>query len=266
MLRLLVCLVFLFTASFSFGAEKILTIGCSYECNVFYRFALTHTARTHQHKIRIIDLSKQSPINWNELDGILIPGGADINPAYYLSQVEPELAEYTKGLDYLVKYTAEGKKRDPFEFGLLKEYFANEKYKTIPILGICRGMQMLTVSQGIPLYVDIKKELGIRNRRYVFDQIQLSREEDSLLGSMFESSFIAFKQHHQGLRVPYFNEHRHRWPHLYVSAHSHNGKIAESLEFRDRPVLGVQFHSEKDFGYERHTIFGWFLDKAALAH
>lgn len=244
------------------SSSDVLTIGCSTKCDIFYKFAIKTTARAHKQKVRIIDLSKQEKINWKELDGIMMPGGADIDPKYYLHAVEPELVEYTKKLDYLVNYSAEGRRRDPIEYGILKEYFQREDAKNIPILGICRGMQMLAVSQGIPLYVDIKKELGIRNRRYVFDWITLEGRPESVMNDLFDHSFRAFKQHHQGIRVAYYQKNIERWPHLYVSSYSHGGKIAESLEFKNRPILGVQFHSEKDFGYERHTIFGWFLDQA----
>lgn len=258
--------IFLLLPTFSFATDGTLTIGCTTKCSWFYRHALRNTAKQHNQKIKILDLSKQEAINWNELDGILIPGGADINPEYYFPSIEPELVEYTKKLDYLVNYSAEGRRRDPFEFGILKEYFSNENYKDIPILGICRGMQMLAVSQGIPLYVDIKKELGIRNRRYLFDRITLTGERDSLMGQMFKHSFLGFKQHHQGIRVAYYMEHQERWPHIALTSYSNRGRIAESMEFRNRPVLGVQFHSEKDFGFERHSIFSWFLDKAEEKH
>lgn len=257
---------FCFSINLSFASEGKLTIGCTTKCDIFYKSALKYIAFRHHHKIKILDLSKQKVINWNELDGILLPGGADINPEYYLKSVEPELVEYTKSLDHLVNYSAEGARRDPFEYKILKDYFSNEDVKDLPILGICRGMQMLAVSQGIPLYVDIKKELGIRNRRYIFDKITIADRDDSLMSELFRHSFWAFKQHHQGLRVDYFNEHQARWPQIFLSSFSNKGLIAESMEFSDRPILGVQFHSEKDFGFERHSIFSWFVEKAKQRH
>lgn len=261
-LKILVLFCSLFASALSFGLDDVLTIGCTTRCNFFYKMALKNTAKQHKLKIKILDLSKQIAINWEELDGILIPGGADINPQYYFLSIESELVEYTKKLDYLVNYSAEGKRRDPFEYKILQDYFSNESYRTIPILGICRGMQMLAVSQGIPLYVDIKKELGIRNRRYLFDKITLTDQRDSLMWQLFEHSFRGFKQHHQGVRVSYFKEHQDRWPDISLTSFSNKGLIAESMEFKNRPILGVQFHSEKDFGFERHSVFGWFLDRA----
>lgn len=239
-------------------AETI-TIGCATKCDVFFRYALKKVARQNGVDVKVLDVSAEgSKTDWEKYDGLIFPGGADINPAFYLSSVESDLQEYTKSLDHLVNYSEEGKRRDPIEYNLLKEYFANQKAEDLPVLGVCRGMQMLAVSQGIPLYVDIKTELGIRNRRYIYDRI-VTEPGLTLLNELFTAPFKGFKRHHQGIRVPYFQENASRWPHLKVTSFSNQGRIAESLEFSNRPVLGVQFHPENDFGFERNRIFGWLI-------
>lgn len=262
MIKLPIFILCLFLVQSALAYTSEIRIGCTTKCSLFYKHALKRAAKHFDVKLEILDLSQvENPLE--NVDGILIPGGADINPKYYLSEVEPDLQDYTRKLDHLVNYSKEGERRDPFEYGLLKQYFKNESLKTLPVLGICRGMQMLSVSQGIPLWVDIKTELGIRNRRYIYDRIWLEEEQHSLLNSLFsESTFLGFKQHHQGIRVPYFEQHRDRWPHLKITAYSNKGRIAESLEFTNRPVLGVQFHPEKDFGHERKSIFGWLISSA----
>ncbi|MGE3608588.1 MAG: gamma-glutamyl-gamma-aminobutyrate hydrolase family protein [Bacteriovoracaceae bacterium] len=259
---ILFCVIALF--SFSFALAETLTVGCATKCDTFFRLALRRVGRLNDVNIRVVDVSQNgAEIAWDNYDAIILPGGADIDPKYYLSAVEPELQEYTRSLDHLVNYSAEGRRRDPIEFNLLKKYFSNPQLKDLPVLGVCRGMQMLAVSQGIPLYVDIKTELGIRNRRYLWDRINMNEEEgDSLMSSIFPHSFRAFKRHHQGVRVDYFKEHSDRWSHLSLTAFSNSGKIAEALEFKDRPVLGVQFHPENDFGFERKRIFNWLISKA----
>jgi putative glutamine amidotransferase len=243
---------------------KTVTVGCATKCDFFFKLALKREAKTQNVSVRIVDVSKSgTTIDWKNYDAIILPGGADIDPKYYLPHVEPELQEYTKNLDHLVKYSAEGKRRDPIEYNLLKEYFAREDLANMPILGVCRGMQMLAVSQGIPLYVDIKTELGIKNRRYLWDRIYIdSQHSNSLMSQLFTQSFRAFKRHHQGIRIEYFNKYAHRWPDIALTAFSNKDLIAEAIEFRNRPVMGVQFHPENDFGFERNRIFGWLIKQA----
>lgn len=241
-------------------AEEIV-IGCTTKCDVFFRLAFKRVTPKGV-TIQLIDLSKKGELDFSKLDGIIIPGGADIDPRYYTGRVEPELAQRIRELDHLVKYSEEGKRRDPFEFDLLKKYFNDPSTQNLPILGICRGMQVLGVSQGVPLYIDIKEELGIRNRRFLFDHIKIEPEA-ALINELFEiTEFRAFKRHHQGLRVDYFHAHYDRWPHLKITSYSNRRLIAESLEFSNRPVFGVQFHPENDFGFERRIIFNWLIREA----
>lgn len=261
-MNVFLALMFAFSSCFVFAqTAEVITIGCTTKCSFFYKNALKRVSTLTGIPVSIVDLSiSQLPLE--RLDGIVIPGGADINPDYYLPFVEKDLQEYTRNLDHLINYSEEGRRRDPIEFSLLKKYFADEGSRDLPILGICRGMQMLAVSQGIPLYVDIKRELGIRNRRYIYDRI-LVKDEESLMRNLFPTiSFLGFKQHHQGIRMNYYLKHMNRWPKVKITSYSNRNLIAESMEFKDRPVLGVQFHPEKDFGHERKSIFRWLLTKA----
>lgn len=251
--------------SCSLDVNEVITIGCTWKCSKWNRWGLRKAERRAGYKVNIVNLySENATPNLSSVDGILIPGGADINPKYYTPKVEPWLQEHIKSLDYLVNYSSEGDMRDPFEYNLLQEYFNKGEHALTPILGICRGMQMLTVSQGIPLYVDIKKELGFSNRRWKLDKIYVTNPESIVQSEVKDNIFRGVKYHHQGLRLDYFNKHQERWPNLEVTSVSNRGKIAESLEFYDRPVLGVQYHPEWTFGKVRRGLFGWLLNRACL--
>lgn len=245
--------------------NETLTIGCTNYCGRFNRWALRRYARKLGYKLRVVNLrSQRQTIDYTQVDGILIPGGSDIDPKWYIPKVEPELQQYLNSIKHYTKYTNIGRIRDEFEFGLLEKYFKDKEARYQPILGICRGMQVLTVSQGIPLYIDLKKELGIKNRKYTLDKIKVTNEESLIQEVIGRTRFRAVELHHQGLRLDYFLENKERWPHLEVTTISNRDKIAESLEFYNRPILGVQFHPEYTFGKVRRGIFKWLLKRSCF--
>lgn len=240
-----------------------LTIGCSTTCQKSYRTAVYKAAASLGYRVKILTMynDKLEP-RFDLVDGFLVPGGVDIDPKYYKDKIEPELREHLDRLDYLVEYTSNGKVRDPYEYNLWKSYFEDQQTKTLPALGICRGMQMMAVSQGIPLYIDIKTELSIPNRRDLHDKIQIFDSNSKLAQVLGFNTFWGYKNHHQNPRSDYFREHQERWPHLKLTGFSNNGTIAEVLEATNRPAIGVQFHPEQDGGQERLRIFRWLLEKA----
>lgn len=240
-----------------------LKIGCAYTCNRATRASLQEAAKAQSIDLSLVDLSIKRKVNWKDLHGIVIPGGVDIDPKYYMAAVEPELQDHIRSLDHLVEYTENGKKRDLFEYSLLKQYYKDPTLRNFPLLGICRGMQMMTVALGIPLFVDIQTEVGISNRRNLYDKIQVTGTR-SVLAGLFPDPFDGYKNHHQGLRVPYYLEHRHRWKNVRVSAYSNDDKIAEGIELIDRPALGIQFHPEVENNSTRKRIFGWLIKKARI--
>jgi len=243
------------------GAKLI--IGCTYKCEFFYRLRLKTSAFWMGYPIKIVDMREMGSVTeaMSKVDGILIPGGADIDPEYYMNDVTPELQVILKQNAHLAKLTEESKFRDPYEHALVKKYSSDERYSKLPMLGICRGMQMMSVAQGIPLYLDLKTEIGINNRMRMFDRVTPIQE--SLMNSLYGTRiFKGYKLHHQGIRVPYYQEHRTHYPLTKVTAYSNNDKIAESLEYTHRPALGVQYNPEMSFTSTTVPVLHWFLKQA----
>ena len=248
----------------SLPADTTLLISCTDNCGYFTRRALARAAEDLGYAIDIIpDLSTQSPATLARLDALIIPGGADIDPRYYNTPRLPQdMQARIRELDEHVQYTREGARRDAYEFGLLQRYFADQSLAHLPILGICRGMQMLSVSQGIPLHVDINTELGTRIPKYHLDRVTTGPETGVLQHLLPGQHFFASQFHHQAMRYDYFLAQRERYPHLRVTALSHQSRIAEVLEFTERPIIGTQFHPEYTVGAINKRLFEWLLGSA----
>jgi putative glutamine amidotransferase len=162
------------------------------------------------------------------LDGLLLAGGADIDPASY---GQPAHAE-TLGT------VAE---RDAFEIALTRRAVELD----LPVLGICRGMQLINVALGGTLLQHLPEHLGHHEHRRVpgsFDGADhdVDVAEDSLaMRTLSEARHSTKSHHHQG--VAELGEG------LRVSATSAMDGLPEAIELSDRHfVLGVQWHPEAD--------------------
>ncbi len=181
----------------------------------------------------------------DKLDGIIFSGGTDINPFYYNDAPRYGLEEVKP-------------KRDRYEFQLLKTCF--EEY-SFPILGICRGMQLLNIFQGGTMYQCLEKEKPEGLMHALMTKFPLHYpshiveiEKDSrLFGLVKEKQIYVNSLHHQGVKDIGEN--------LLATAVAPDG-IIEGLELPgERFVVAVQWHpemmSEKD-EYAK-AIFGGFV-------
>jgi gamma-glutamyl-gamma-aminobutyrate hydrolase PuuD len=204
--------------------------------------------------------SLRSINNYLDADAIITPGGHDIDIDLYLSKI-PE-SERDKELAEFKKEAHRGRAaeaRDLFEFDFFQKYFSDPIFSNTPGLGICYGMQMLAISNGIPLEVDLKDDLNIPARYNIDDKIHA--ETGSLIASIVgRDVFEGFEEHHQAVNIEAFREFNH--PDVQITATSNGGRIPETMEYRSRPSIGVQFHPEYSPLAVSDAVFGWWLEKA----
>ena len=161
------------------------------------------------------------------LDGVLIPGGGDIDPARYGAALHSSVG----GMDAA---------RDEVELTLTRWAVENEK----PLFGICRGLQVLNVSLGGTLHQDIGAALGARalqhnypDQPYDLRPHAIQVEEDTLLARSLGQPLLTVNSlHHQACRD--------LAPGLRVTARAPDGVI-EAVEAMQHPfALAVQWHPE----------------------
>ena len=177
---------------------------------------------------RIVAPGEPDPLRG--VSGLLLTGGEDVNPARYGETPRHRL-----------RVSAE---RDDFEFPLLEQALGG----SLPVLAVCRGMQLLVVSQGGALYQDLgceyaqspDKPTRVEHRGPEGADVSHSIEIEAgtRLASVLSSPVIVVNSHHhQGVRLS--------GPCLRVAARSADG-LPEAVEGpRERFILGVQWHPER---------------------
>ena len=174
----------------------------------------------------------------SRLDGLILTGGGDINPLYWNEEPIPQTGD-----------------TDPFRdrYDLTLVRLAADRQ--LPILGICRGMQLINVAFGGTLYQDIyaeRKKKTIKHSQslprnygshYVFTQA------NSRARKLFGLKTLVNSFHHQAIKDIAEG--------FEVSARSADG-IIEAIESPDYPVYGVQWHPESMAAQEDETMTGLF--------
>ncbi len=170
------------------------------------------------------------------LDGLLLSGGTDIEASRY-------------GVDAQSNLFPPEPERDEFELDILKQ----ATKKQIPVLGICRGQQLVNVGFGGTLHQDVpahsKAEVWQKDDRH-----EVEIQPDSILHSLYGAVLQVNSLHHQS--VDSVGEG------LQVTAWSSDG-IAEGLEHAEFPVLCVQWHPEMLPTRDSDPIFSWLVHQAS---
>ncbi|MDR2889826.1 MAG: gamma-glutamyl-gamma-aminobutyrate hydrolase family protein [Lachnospiraceae bacterium] len=188
--------------------KKILIAGYP-EKTVNYEKALTMPGVFPQ-----TDLNVPYP---DEYDALVLPGGDDIDPVLF-----GQLNNGSRTID---------RSLDRIQLMLLKEFVLRKK----PILGICKGMQIINVFFG----GDIIQHLDCHaTHEYIgHDQAHgtLAREH-SFLANLYCTHFTVNSAHHQGCGTP--------GRHLSYIQFAEDGTV-EGLRHDTLPIIGVQWHPER---------------------
>lgn len=162
------------------------------------------------------------------VDGLLLIGGADIDPASYGAEPHPETVGTVP-------------ERDAFEVALTNRALERD----LPLLGICRGMQLLNIARGGTLLQHVPDVTGHTEHRRVMGSFDGADHDVNLLpGSLAaraagEERHGTKSHHHQAVDVLGTG--------LEVTGRATIDDLAEAIELPDRRyALGVQWHPEAD--------------------
>jgi putative glutamine amidotransferase len=175
------------------------------------------------------------------LDGLILAGGTDIEPANYGAEPHPQTQ-------------TPAPERDAFEIALLRRAWERD----LPVLGICRGMQLINVARGGTLLQHLPDAFGHEDHRRIPGSFDGSDHDVELkAGSLAaraagEEVHVTKSHHHQGIEVVGED--------LEVTGRSTIDDLPEAIEAPSRRfVLGVQWHPEAD---ENSTVVAALVEEA----
>ena len=163
-------------------------------------------------------------------DGIVLTGGEDINPLEYNDTINIKVCGP-------IDYSRDTLERKIFDYALKNK---------IPLVGICRGMQMMNVASGGTLYGDIPTEIGPkvvhRNNGEVMHDVAITFKNihyNKLIFPLDKDTFRVNSWHHQGLKDIAEN--------IHIIARSYDGvPEAAIMDTSVHPfMVAVQFHPER---------------------
>ena len=190
----------------------------------------------------------------SRIDALMLSGGADINPLYQGEEPRPQLGGIND-------------ERDLPELLITRLAYNRQ----MPILGICRGIQTLTMALGgrVEQHIDTTIKHSQEAGRNVATHT-VSIEKGSMLQRLFadDDSSIPGNQpypetlavnsfHHQAVAEP--------GPHFRVAARSADGIIEAVESLEHKPMMGVQWHPEC-MGDDGQPLFRWLVGEARTYH
>ncbi len=191
-----------------------------------------------------LDLSTAEEIA-HSLDGFLLSGGGDVDPTLFGERATAKLGTVTP-------------RRDNFELSLA-QYILNHTKK--PVLGICRGIQVMNVAMGGSLHIDLPADGKLCHSMNMFPRDVYSHDveitSDTRMAAIMGAGPGRVNSfHHQAIKD--------LGDGLVVSAVSVPDEVIEAVELPgDRFVVGVQWHPEELVACpEAAALFARFVEAA----
>lgn len=168
------------------------------------------------------------------LDGVLLTGGADMNPALYGQAIDGSIDIEDQ--------------RDQLELRLLDDALEQE----VPVLGICRGLQVINVHAGGTLHQHVPAHAHLDD-----DGAKIAHEvyfePTSTMGNIYGETQLVNSLHHQSVNALGEN--------LAVTGRAPDGSV-EAIERTDAPVIAVQWHPEILPTRPTDPVFRWLVESA----
>ena len=175
------------------------------------------------------------------LDGLILTGGLDVQPELYGAQRHP-LTDPARP------------DRDEWEMAL----FRGAEERRMPVLAICRGLQLVNVARGGTLHQHLPEVIGTEQHRVgggVFATNTVEVEDGSALAALVGAGEIeVHSYHHQGVDQLGTG--------LHVTARDEVGLVQAFESTHDGYLVGVQWHPEQN--HEDRRLFAGLVDQAAV--
>jgi putative glutamine amidotransferase len=155
------------------------------------------------------------------LDGVVLAGGADLNPALYGQRPDPHVVTWYDD-------------RDASELWVLAATDARE----LPILGVCRGMQLMAAAAGGSLVQHLPDVVGHGEHGGTpsgYGEVRIEMEEGRRIASLLHRDFVAPCHHHQAVATH---------PGYVPAGHDGDGVLQAMEAEGDRFAVAVQWHPE----------------------
>lgn len=153
-------------------------------------------------------------------DGLFVPGGCDIDPSNYNEEINGSIDP----IDFI----------DDLDIFYIKEFYKAKK----PILGICRGIQIINVCFGGTLYQDIK------NHKDIFHDVKVAK--DSFIYDLYKKEILSVNSYHHQV-IKDLGEG------LRAVAYSSEGYV-EAIQGKN--IYAVQWHPEI---YDANNFINYFI-------